>query len=199
MFSSEGCSTQLYRNGGHLSTVSWREVGASTVGGAISGALAVATGGTSLFESAVVGDIVAGGTSNIVGGIVTRTLDPNTKSDDVLSPGEIATDAVSGFVGGGAGHLAGDSVHLPDDPVSSGVVSARRRLPARTPDGRFASYDRLLRIQITRAGVAGVAATHTTNGGFDIMRWLVDHPHQTCFSTSATDNFGNSTGSSGCQ
>jgi hypothetical protein len=55
----------------------------------------------------VVGDIAAGGTANIVGGVVTRALDPTVSSDDVLSAGEISQDAVSGFVGGGVGHLAG--------------------------------------------------------------------------------------------
>ncbi len=41
---------QLYNNGGSLSKVSWGEVGANTLGGAVAGALAVATGGASLVE-----------------------------------------------------------------------------------------------------------------------------------------------------
>jgi hypothetical protein len=59
---------QLYNNGGSLSKVSWREVGANALGGAVAGALAVATAGTLLVENAVVGDIAAGGTANVVGG-----------------------------------------------------------------------------------------------------------------------------------
>jgi len=70
---------QLYNNGGSLSKVSWGEVGANTAGGALTGALAGATGGASLVESAVVGDLAAGATSSIVGGAVTRSLDPNVK------------------------------------------------------------------------------------------------------------------------
>jgi hypothetical protein len=50
---------QLYNNGGDLSAVNYREVGANALGGAEAGALAVATGGASLVESAVVGDIAA--------------------------------------------------------------------------------------------------------------------------------------------
>jgi RHS repeat-associated protein len=185
---------QLYDNGGSLSKVSWGEVGANAVGGAVAGALAVATGGASLVENAVVGDIVAGGTSNVVGGIVTRALDPNTKGEDVLSAGEISKDAVTGFISGGVGHIAGDSIHLPDDPSVNGAVSAQRRLPARTPDGRFASYDRLLRNQITRAGVVGSATTHTASWGWNQL-FLMKQP---CFIVSWDDGLGNS-GSSGCQ
>jgi RHS repeat-associated protein len=150
---------QLSKPGASLSTINGKELGAHVLGGAVAGALAVATGGASLVESAVVGDIAAGGTANIVGGVVTRALDPTVRSDDVLSAGEISQDAVSGFVGGGVGHLAGDVVHLPDEPTRTG----QRRLPARTPDGRFASYNGLVRQQVTRAGIAGGAVTHVTN------------------------------------
>jgi hypothetical protein len=160
---------QLSAPGGSTANFNWGEFGAHVAGGAVSGALAVATGGASLVESAVVGDIAAGGVSNVVGGVVTRALDPTAKSDDVLSPGAVSEDALSGFVGGYAGHLAGDSIHLPDDPVNSGVVSARRRLPARTPDGRFASYNKLARQQVTRAGASGGLFTHVANWFNDLF------------------------------
>ena len=188
---------QLYNNGGSLSKVSWGEVGANAVGGAVAGALAVATGGASLVESAVVGDIAAGGTANVVGGVVTRALDPNTKSDDVLSAGEISQDAVAGFVGGGVGHLAGDVVHVPDEPVHNGRGG---RGAIKRDDAKFAKYNNALANQITRATVTGSAATHTTNGGFSLFNWFFNQPpKEPCFSTSASDNHGNSTGSSGCQ
>jgi RHS repeat-associated protein len=189
---------QLYNNGGSLSKVSWGEVGANTVGGAVAGALAVATGGASLVESALVGDIAAGGTANVVGGVVTRALDPNTKSDDVLSAGEISQDAVAGFVGGGVGHLAGDVIHVPDEPVHNGRASTGA---VRRDNAKFGNYNNALANQITRATVTGSAATHTTNGGFSLFNWFFNQPppKQPCFSTSASDNHGNSTGSSGCQ
>jgi hypothetical protein len=76
---------------------------------------------------------------------------------------------VAGFVGGGVGHLAGDSIHLPDEPTLTGPVSAKRRLPARTPDGRFASYNRLVGQQVTRAGIAGGYGTHQTNWFWDLF------------------------------
>jgi RHS repeat-associated protein len=192
---------QLYNNGGSLSKVSWGEVGASTVGGAVAGALAVATGGASLVESAVVGDIAAGGTANIVGGVVTRALDPNTKSDDVLSAGEVSKDAVAGFVGGGVGHLAGDVIHVPDEPIHNGRASTGA---IRRDNAKFSNYNNALANQITRATVAGSAATHTTNGGFDVFNWLffsqpTQPQQQPCARTSATDSQGNSTGWSPCQ
>jgi RHS repeat-associated protein len=189
---------QLYNNGGSLSKVSWGEVGANTVGGAVAGALAVATGGASLVESAVVGDIAAGGTANVVGQAVTRALDPNTKSDDVLSAGEISQDAVAGFVGGGAGHLAGDFVHVPDEPIHNGRASTGA---LRRDNAKFAKYNNALANQITRATVAGSAATHTTNGGFSLFNWFFNQPPPPppCATTSATDSRGNGTGLSGCQ
>jgi hypothetical protein len=164
---------QLYKNGGSLSKVSWGEVGANALGGAVAGGLAVATGGASLVESAVVGDIAAGGTGNLVGGVVTRALDPNTPSSDVMSAGEISQDAVAGFVGGGAGHLAGEFIHVPDEPIHNGRASSGA---IRRDAAKFATYNNALRNQITRATVSGSAATHTTNGGFLLFDWLFNQP-----------------------
>jgi RHS repeat-associated protein len=112
---------QLYNNGGNLDLgkKGWEEVGANFVGGALTGALAGATGGASLVESAVVGDLAAGATSSIVGGIATRGLDPNTPSNDVLSAGAVSGDALAGFVGGAGRHIAGDFVHVPGEPTFS--------------------------------------------------------------------------------
>ncbi len=164
---------QLYNNGGSLSKVSWGEVGANTLGGAVAGGLAVATGGASLVESAVVGDIAAGGTANLVGGVVTRALDPNTSSDDVLSAGAISQDAVAGFVGGGAGHLAGEFVHVPDEPIHNGRASTGA---IRRDAAKFARYNNAVANQITRATVGASAATHTTNAGFSLWNWLMFSP-----------------------
>jgi RHS repeat-associated protein len=93
---------QLYNNGGSLSDVSWREVGANALGGAVTGGLAVATGGTSLVANAVIGDVLAGATANVVGGIVTRTAEGDD-ADEVLSGTELSQDALAGFVGALAG------------------------------------------------------------------------------------------------
>jgi RHS repeat-associated protein len=64
--------SQLIKNGGNLSDVSWGEVGANVLGGATAGALTVATGGASLLGSALLGDAVAGAGASAAGGIVTR-------------------------------------------------------------------------------------------------------------------------------
>jgi RHS repeat-associated protein len=164
---------QLYNNGGSLSKVSWGKVGANTLGGAVAGGLAVATGGASLVESAVVGDIAAGGTANVVGGVVTRVLDPNTPSDDVLSAGAISQDALAGFVGGGAGHLAGEFVHVPDEPIHNGLASTGA---IRRDAAKFARYNNAVANQITRATVGASAATHTTSAGFSLWNWLMFSP-----------------------
>jgi len=164
---------QLYNNGIHISGVSWGEVGANALGGAVSGGLAVATGGASLVESAVVGDIAAGTTGNIVGGIVTRATDPNTSSDDVLSAREVSQDALAGFVGGAGGHIAADLVHVPDEPIRP-----MGHGPARTSqyNARKADYKKALNSQLVRGGVAGSAGVHGTNGttslGQRFWNWL---------------------------
>jgi hypothetical protein len=147
---------------------------------AVAGAIAGATGGTSLLASGVVGDLAAGTTSGIVGGIVTRGLDPNTSADDVLSASEISEDAVGGFVGGGVGHIAADSVHIPEDPSfrsngRNGRVNNQayrqglRDLRARNT-GAFVN-------QGVRSGVSSSLSTHTSNGLFDwFSSWFIQPP-----------------------
>ena len=159
---------QLYNNGGDFSTVNYREVGANALGGAVAGALAVATGGASLVESAIVGDIAAGGTANVVGSIVTRAAQGDS-ANDVLSGSEISQDAVAGFVGGGVGHLAGDVIHVPDEPIHNGRASTGA---VRRDNAKFGQYNNAVANQVTRATVTGSAATHTTNGGFSFFNWL---------------------------
>ena len=180
---------RLIQNHGHLSRDDWKAAGASFVGGAIAGALAVATGGASLVESEAVGDIFAGGATNVIGGVIARALDPTTKSDDVFSMGEISKDAIFGFADGLRGHLAGNSIHLPEEPIFVGPVSAKR-IYARTPDGRFASLTGLVRQQVIRSGVAGAGTTHGTSFAWDWVRSLIspDPPKGPCVST--TDSAG---------
>jgi hypothetical protein len=156
---------QLIAHNGDLSQVSIREVGANFVGGAVAGGLAVATGGTSLFASAAVGDVFAGTTANLVGGIITRATE-GKNADEVLDLGDISEDAVAGFVGGGAGHVAAEFVHVPGEPFHNGrkSVGAIRR-----DNAKFAKYNQTLVNQITRATVSSSLAAHTTNGIIDTL------------------------------
>jgi len=192
---------QLYNNGGQFSQVSWGEVGANVVGGAVAGAIAGATGGASLVANAAVGDVVAGVTSGVVGGVVTRTLDPNTTSDEVLSGGNIAEDAVAGFVGGGAGHMAGDFVHIPDEPTFHLTAKSRRAWKFDIRAGLSANAARnwqQLANQGVRSTVTSSAATHTSNGMWDwFEQWWFnqspppENPHSTSQIIYCTDENGN--------
>jgi RHS repeat-associated protein len=110
---------QFIKNGNSFSGFNKQEFGASVLGGVVTGGLAVATGGASLVESAVVGDILAGGTANVVGGIVTRTAE-GKDADEVLSGTELSRDALAGLVGGAGGHVAEEFVHVPGEPVFKG-------------------------------------------------------------------------------
>jgi RHS repeat-associated protein len=110
---------QFINNGYSFSGFNGREFGASVLGGAVTGGLAVATGGTSLVANAVVGDVLAGATANVVGGIVTRTAEGDD-ADEVLSGTELSQDALAGFVGGAGGHVAEEFVHVPGEPVFKG-------------------------------------------------------------------------------
>ncbi len=151
---------QLYHNGGNFSKVSWREVGANAAGGAVAGAIAGATGGASLIL-----DAAAGATGNIAGGIVTRAASGDN-ADQVLSAGAVADDAVSGFIGGGAGHIAGDFVHIPDEPTfhfngrNGRYYNQAYRAGLRALRGR--STQAFIN-QGVRAGVASSAASHATD------------------------------------
>ena len=187
---------QLYNNGGSLSKVSWGEVGANVAGGAVAGAIAGATGGASLIM-----DAAAGATGNIAGGIVTRSLDPNS-TEDALSAGAVSEDALSGFVGGAGGHVAADFVHIPDDPTFS--MSGRNgraynqayRQGLRDLNARNAQA---FVNQGTRAGITSSLTTHLSNGLQDFMqRWFFSGPHCHTEQTSVTmyDSDGHPIGSS---
>lgn len=124
----------------------------------------------------MVGDLAAGTTSGIVGGIVTRGLDPNTSTDDVLSRTAVSEDALGGFVGGGAGHVASEFVHIPDNLAfhfngRNGRVDNQAYRQALQNTGAYVN-------QGVRSGVSSSAATHATNGLFDLWeRWFFNGPH----------------------
>jgi len=163
---------QLYSNGGSFSKVSWGEVGANAAGGAVAGAIAGATGGASIVANALIGDVAAGATGNVVGNAVTRALDPNTSSDEVLSPGNVSEAALSGFVGGAAGHVASEFVHVPEEPSfrfngrNGRVNNQAYRNGLKALSGR---NTQTFVNQGVRAGVTSSATTHTSNG---IQDWL---------------------------
>jgi RHS repeat-associated protein len=151
---------QLYNNGGSLSNVNWREVGADTLGGAVTGGLAVATGGTSLVANAVIGDVLAGATANVVGGIVTRTAEGDD-ADEVLSGTELSQDALAGFVGGAGGHVAEEFVHVPGEPVYKRNVKARVSPYVKALNRRNSAV-----VKQTFLG----ASAHATTGG--LTKWF---------------------------
>jgi RHS repeat-associated protein len=166
--------SQFIQHGYSLSGTDWGQVGANFVGGAVAGGLAVATGGTSLFASPVVGDLFAGTVSTTVGGIVTR-IGEGDDANEILSPGNIATDAVSGFVGGGVAHLAADAVHIPDDPR---LPASRRHAVGRRT---LANYDaavgvrnNAIRVQAGVGVAAGSPSTHGVNSFIDNFWYIMD-------------------------
>jgi RHS repeat-associated protein len=194
---------QLYKTGGSFSKedgFSWGELGANMAGGVISGAIAGATGGASLIGTAgvasseIIGDLAAGVTGSVVGGAVTRGLDPNSPSGDALSAGAVSTNALVGFVGGAGGHIAGDFVHVPGEPTfrMSGRGSNKKyNMAVQAITNRV----RALNNQAIRSSAA--------SGGVSLVNhfwdWFSSPPSPPCATTSATDGLGNSTGRPGCQ
>jgi RHS repeat-associated protein len=168
---------QLYNHGGNFSQVSWGEVGANALGGAVAGAVAVGTGGLSLIGSSVADGIIGNTVGNVVGGVVTRAADPNTPGSDVLSAGEVSQDAVSGFVGGTVGTLAGEVVHVPDEPIRP---DPRHQARTSVYNARMATRNKAIIQQSIRSGAYGSAATHGTNGASGLMNglwnWLMFSP-----------------------
>lgn len=157
--------SQLASNHGDLGAVNWRDVGANAAGGAVAGAIAGATGGASLLVDAAVG---AG--ANAAGGIVTRTAEGDSASD-VLSAGDVSTDALAGFVGGGAGHLAAKLIHVPDDPGPRPKNNGHRRLEnwkTKTLERNSAQ-----RASVALGTVSGSPVIHTVDRLWD---WLMFAP-----------------------
>jgi RHS repeat-associated protein len=153
---------------GSLSQVRWKDVGSAAFGGAVAGAIAGATGGASLLASSVVGDLAAGATSSVIGGIAERgmssVLNAGNGSSDILSLGKISRDAVSGLVGAGAAHLAGSFVHVPDDPVLSGTDISPSASRNAALFNRISSQTTL---QMFVGALPGSAASDATIWGID--------------------------------
>jgi RHS repeat-associated protein len=167
--------SQLYQNGGDLGQVSWSEVGANAAGGAVTGAIAGATAGGSLLADALIG---AG--ANVAGGIVTRTVKGDDPSD-IVAPRDVATDAVAGLVGGGAGHLAADLVHVPEEPGSLGMrrhAVGRRKLAKY--DAAAAARKSAIGVQVGIGAAAGSPPFHGTasfiNNFWGVVDWLIFTP-----------------------
>lgn len=199
-------TSQLIQDHGGVSQVKWGTVGANAAGGFVAGGLAGATGGLSLLAEGAVGgtlavDVAIGGVSNVAGGITTRGLDPNDQSDDTWDVGEVSKDALSGFVGGGVGHIAAALTHEPID-LGRGPRKGTRKIRAFNQAVRHENNLRNLSLGVGTA--AGSPPTHATNwfmnNFWDSLNWLVMGPQtQPCARTSATDSQGNTTGWSGCQ
>jgi RHS repeat-associated protein len=190
--------SQLVSNHGDLGAVHWSDVGANALGGLVAGALAGATGGGSLLADAAIG---AG--ANVVGGVVTRTAQGDDASE-VFSASDVSTDALAGFVGGGAGHIAADVVHVPEDPGPRPRTNGRRKLEkwnAKTADRNFK-----IGANVGIGTASGSPIGHTAQRyGSSLWSWFFPPqpdppppPAPPCFRTSTDDGSGH-TSSSGCQ
>jgi len=92
--------------------VNWQDVGAATVGGAVSGGLAGATLGLSALAGAGIGTVaVVTGAANVVGEGVSRSLDSSPETA-ALDPSAMAIDLAAGMVGGAAGAKAAAAMQL---------------------------------------------------------------------------------------
>jgi len=164
--------SQLYHNGGAIRQVSGREVFANAAGGAVAGFIAGATGGGSLLVEAA-----AGAGANVAGGIVTRTVEGEDASD-IFSADEIQNEAVSGFVGGGAGHLAADFIHVPEEPALPGSrrhAVGRRKLAKY--DAAVAARNNAERLHTgVHVGVHDVTGKVGTGAFWNIFDWMFSPP-----------------------
>jgi RHS repeat-associated protein len=95
---------------------SWKSLGASTAGGAVSGAIAAATGGASLF--------VQGAVSNVGGGIVSRAIETGSFTQ-AFAPTAIKDDAINGAVAGGIARAGATVASTASGAVKSLVSRAK--------------------------------------------------------------------------
>ena len=129
-------------------------MGASTAGGAVAGALAGATGGVSLLGSELVGAAVVGATTNVIGNSTERAI--NGEGTDAV---DVATDLVTGYVGGTGGHVAEDFVHVPEEPF--GHRAGRKA--ARAYAAQLARRSNALMRRAILGNLAGSAESHLGN------------------------------------
>jgi len=122
-----------------------------------------------LVANAVVGDLAAGTTAGIVGGIAGRSvksaLSGGHGSDEILSSREISRDLLTSFIGAGVGHLAGDVIHIPDDPVHNGTGITGRAV---TDPAAFGKINRATLRQLGISAVPASLGTHGTEGAIGI-------------------------------
>ena len=129
----------------------------------MAGALAGATGGGSLLAEAAVG---AG--SNVAAGIVTRVAE-GEDADQAFGTGEIVSDAVSGFVGGGAGHVAAEFVHPPKGELGSRPKGRRKALKY---DAELKSRNNAALRALGVSTVAGSPPAHFAQSGWNsLTQW----------------------------
>jgi len=192
---------QFIQNGYSFNNFNRQEFFANVAGGAVSGAIAGATGGASIVANAFIGDVAAGATGNIIGGVVTRALTPNTSSSEVLSAGNVSEDAIAGFVGGAGGNIASSFVHVPEEPTLRMRSTRQFKTYARESEyfQKYGGRNQAITNQFTRAGLTSSVSTHSSNGLVDwLNRWFFNGPH--CHteetSTTITDRNGNVIGAS---
>jgi RHS repeat-associated protein len=177
--------SQLYHNGGNLSAVNRRELVANVVSGAITGAIAGATGGGSLVlaGSNLLGEATFGAGLNVVGGEITRDL-----AGQDTTFGEVASDAVAGFVGGGIGNIAADVVHVPNGELGSRPAGRRH---AAAYDAAVKSRSQAFSRATALSTVGGSGGNHVSQ--YALQQLLLNGQHVWNWVTSPSTVTGSST------
>jgi RHS repeat-associated protein len=170
--------SQLVHNGYSLAKVNRRELVANVVSGAITGAVAGSTGGASLVlaGSELLGEATFGAGLSVVGGEIKRDL---AGQDTTL--GDVATDAVAGFVGGGIGHVAADLVHVPNGELGSRPAGRRH---AAAYDAAVKSRGQAFSRATALSTVGGSTGTHFTE--YALQQVLLNGQHVWDWVTSSS-------------
>ena len=127
-------ASQFIKNDYSFNNFSWRDAGAATLGGTVSGALAGGTLGLSrLAEAGYATTVVVSAGSNVVGGTVTRATDSKEAGTNVIDGKAITVDAIAGGVGGGAGRRLSGSAR-------NAATQADRSAAAMEPAARAGNY-----------------------------------------------------------
>jgi RHS repeat-associated protein len=173
--------SQLVHNGYNLKAVNWTTVGANTVSGAITGAIAGSTGGASLVlaGSELVGEATFGAGLNAVGGEITREL-----SGQDTTPGDVATDLVTGFLGGAVAHSVASLVRIPEGEFGP---RPRGRKSAAAYDAALNARNQAGARAVVLSTLGGSAGTHGAEylsqqvqlDGQIVWRWVTSNPSYT--------------------